>query len=73
VLRAPELDAGLQGGLTREEQRGRITSLDLLPTLLLMQPRIWLALWAARYINLTNFNRSRKKSREISVSHIEIL
>ena len=33
--------------LTREEQRGRIPSLDLLATLLLMQPRIWLAFWAA--------------------------
>ncbi|KAK4832903.1 hypothetical protein QYF61_026546 [Mycteria americana] len=34
-------------GLTRVEQRGRITSLDLLVTLLLMQPRIQLAFWAA--------------------------
>jgi len=46
VLRAPELDMGLQGGLTRAEQRGRITSLDLLATLLLMQPRLRLAFWA---------------------------
>jgi len=38
VLRAPELDAGLQMGLTRAEQRGRISFLDLLATLLLMQP-----------------------------------
>jgi len=30
-------------GLTRVEQRGRITSLNLLATLLLMQPRIQLA------------------------------
>jgi len=30
-------------GLTRAEQRNRIPSLDLLATLLLMQPRIWLA------------------------------
>jgi len=34
-------------GLTRAEQRGRITSLDLLVMLLLMQPRIWLAFQAA--------------------------
>jgi len=46
VLRAPELDKGLQVGLTRAEQRGRITSLDLLAMLLLMKPRIWLAFWA---------------------------
>jgi len=32
-------------GRTREEQRGRIPSLDLLATLLLMQPRIRLAFW----------------------------
>ena len=31
----------------RAEQRGKITSLDLLVTLLSMQPRIWLAFWAA--------------------------
>jgi len=42
MLRAPELDAG---GVS-PEQRGRIPSLDLLATLLLMQPRIWLAFWA---------------------------
>ncbi|KAK4831337.1 hypothetical protein QYF61_017468 [Mycteria americana] len=34
-------------GLMRAGYRGRITSLDLLVTLLLMQPRIWLAFWAA--------------------------
>lgn len=28
------------------EQRGRVTSRDLLATILLMQPRIWLAFWA---------------------------
>ncbi|KAK4831314.1 hypothetical protein QYF61_016803, partial [Mycteria americana] len=43
---APELDAALQGGLTRAEQRGRIPSLALLATLLWMQPRIRLAFWA---------------------------
>ena len=31
----------------RAEQRGRITSLDLLATLLLMQSRVWFSLWAA--------------------------
>jgi len=34
-------------GLTRVEQRGRIPSLDLLATLLLMQPKTQLAFWAA--------------------------
>ena len=34
-------------GITRAEQRGRITSLDLLATLLLMELRIQLAAWAA--------------------------
>ena len=34
-------------GLTRAEQRVRITSTDLLATLLLMQPRIQMAFWAA--------------------------
>jgi len=43
VLRAPELDAG---GVS-PEQMGRTTSLDLLGMLLLMQPRIQLAFWAA--------------------------
>jgi len=33
-------------GLTRAEQRGRIPSLDLLATMLLMQPRVLLAFWA---------------------------
>jgi len=32
-------------GLTRAEQRGRITSVDLLATLLLMQPTIRLVFW----------------------------
>ena len=35
-------------GLTSAEQKGRITSLHLLATLLLMQPRIQLAFWTAR-------------------------
>ena len=34
-------------GLMTAEQMGRITSLDLLVTLLLMQPRIQVAFWAA--------------------------
>ncbi|KAK4819180.1 hypothetical protein QYF61_025995 [Mycteria americana] len=49
VLRTPDLDAVLQGGLSRAEQRGRILSLDLLATLLWMQPRIRLPFWAASY------------------------
>ena len=34
--------------LTSAEQWGRITSLNLLTTFLLMQPRIWLSFWAVR-------------------------
>ena len=37
-----------RGGLTSAEWRGRLTSLDLLATLLLMQPRQLLAAFAAR-------------------------
>ena len=47
MLGTPELDTALQGGLSRGEQRGRIPSLDLLVTLLVMQPRTQLAFWAA--------------------------
>ena len=46
MLVPPELDPALQGGLPRVEQRGRIPSLDLLPTLLWVQPRVQLAFWA---------------------------
>ena len=48
MLGTPELDAVLQGFLRRAEQRGSIPSLDLLATLLVMQPRRRLAFWAAR-------------------------
>lgn len=43
--------------LVKAEQRGRITCPDLLPTLLLMQPRIQLAAWGARthYWVMSNF------------------
>jgi len=44
VLRAPELNAGLQVRSHQSRVRGRITSLNLLATLLLMQPRTRLAL-----------------------------
>jgi len=47
VLGAPELDAGLLGGLSRAEQRGRIPPLALLATLLGMQPGVRLSFWAA--------------------------
>ena len=47
VLRAPELDRGLQVGSHQRGGMGRIPSLSLLATLLLMQPRIQLATWAA--------------------------
>jgi len=43
VLRAPELDAGLQ---VKSEQRNRIPSLTLLAMLLGMQPRMLLVFWA---------------------------
>ena len=46
VLGVPELDAILQEGLMRAEQRGRITSLTLLVTLLLKRSVILLAFWA---------------------------
>ena len=43
VLGSPALAIGLQMGLTSAEQRGRITSLDLLATLSLIQPKThWL-------------------------------
>jgi len=50
VLRAPELNAHSRWGLTRVEMKGRITPSPYYPitTLLLMQPRIWLAFWAAK-------------------------
>ena len=50
---------------TRAEQRGRITSLDLLVTLLLMQPRTWLASWAGSahcYVLLSFSSNSTPKS-----------
>ena len=47
ILGAPGLDAVLQMGLTRAKQRGTITSLALLATPLLMEPRILLAFQAA--------------------------
>ena len=43
VLGAPDLDAVHQAG----SHEGRITSLDLLVTILLMQHRIQLVFWAA--------------------------
>jgi len=49
VLGAPGLDAVLQMGPQEgSAERDRITSLDLLATLLLMQPEIRLAFWAVR-------------------------
>lgn len=48
ILGAPELNTVLQvGGLMRVEWRRRITCLDLVTTLLLMQPRMQLAFCAA--------------------------
>jgi len=58
--------------LTRVEQRGRILSLDLLATLLLIQPRIWLALWAANthcvflfLLNKSRLNKSVLNSHDL--------
>ena len=42
------MDAVLQMCATNAEQRGRITSIDLLAMLLLMQPRMLLAAFATR-------------------------
>jgi len=47
MLRAPELDIVVQMGSHQNRIEGRITSLDLLATLLLMQPKIWWIFWAA--------------------------
>jgi len=46
------------GNLMRVEQRGRIDSLDLLATRLLMQSRVLLAFWAAsaHYHLMSNFS-----------------
>jgi len=44
----PDLDTAHQMCLTRAEQIGRITSLDLLTTLFLMQPRRWVAILTTR-------------------------
>lgn len=48
MLRASDLAAALQGGLTGAEQRARTSSLYLLPMLLLLQPGIPLAFWTVR-------------------------
>ena len=52
-------------GLTSAEQRGRITSLDLLAMLLLIQPRIQLPFWVARphcHVMLSFLSTSTPKS-----------
>lgn len=48
VLGGPAVDLAIQTVLTRAEQWGRITSLDLLPTPCLIQPRVLLATFAMR-------------------------
>ena len=45
VLRAPELDTGLHVGSQRARSRGAESPPSA--TLLLMQPSVWLAFWAA--------------------------
>lgn len=47
ILVIPVLDPALQMCLTRAEERGRITSLDLLLMLCLTQPRVLLAFFLA--------------------------
>jgi len=47
VLRAPELDAGLPGGSHQSGAEGQNPLLHLMPTLLVMQPRVQLTFWAA--------------------------
>jgi len=47
VLGAQNWTQYCRWGPTRAEQRGRITSLNLLVVILLMQPRVQLAFWAA--------------------------
>ncbi|KAK4812332.1 hypothetical protein QYF61_017109 [Mycteria americana] len=60
-------------GLTRAEQRGRITSLDLLATLLFMQPRIWLAFWAASaHCQLTSSFSSTSTPKSFSAGLLSI-
>lgn len=48
MLETPELNAVLQVDVTVSEQRGRIPSLDRLPVLFAMQPRMGLAFSAVR-------------------------
>lgn len=55
MLRILELDEAMQVGSQQNEQRCTITSLlDLLATLLLMQPRTSLAFWIARSSSVSN-------------------
>ena len=61
-------------GLMRAEWRGRTTSLNLLVTLLLMQPRIQLACWAARthwqlMLNFSSIDTPKSFSSELLSSH----
>ena len=46
MLVPPELDTALKGGSHESGVEGENPLPDLLATLLLMQPRIWLAFWA---------------------------
>ena len=50
ALGSPELVPGLQHCLTSAEQKGSITSLDLLATVCLLQPRMMVAFFTARVI-----------------------
>ena len=61
-------------GRLSQEQRGRITSFDLLVTILLMQPRIHLAFWTARaqcllMLSLSSTNTPKSFSSGLLSSH----
>ena len=56
VLGSPEQDPALRMGLISAEQRGRITSLDLLAILLLMQPKMLLAAFCCKGVLLAHVN-----------------
>jgi len=52
------------------EQRGRITSLNLLAALCLVHPRVWLALLAAGHPADSNLPSTRRLSAGLLSSHL---
>ena len=74
VLRDPELDSVFHKGYHKNRVEGRITSPVLLVTLLLMQPRTQLALWAASthfqlILNLLSTDTPKSFSSGLFSSH----